>query len=635
MTIASPTLPANLLALTDSDFESGVGSWALVTNASSVTTSAAWAFTGSNSLQWTATASGTTQVGTKVYSATVGLPYVASGVINPGVSRSVQLLLRWFNGSSFVSQQISVAVTANGPTPFSVSGVCPVGCNGVQVSARISSAAASETERLDFMFLAQTDTQVLVDWANSPFGASSQAGQAFTDLTPLVRLDAGISCGRGRQDAVSEVQAGFASFTAHNTEGWFTAKDNASPWYGNVKLGRRLQINMADETGTWHTRFDGPLSEIDYVIDPTGEAVAQIQGADVLAFMARENDLNCWTVETVLADGPALHWTLDDPAGSVTAAETSGNSGPALRARYYAQGSQFAGLTFASGQGGVETQADAPSGTALGLFSSPLQSPYWTTAVVTGSNRPPSVNLSAQLPSYLNCGTGPGWSIETWAILDPTAFGSGGVLSPSASPLFLGTTLSLGDTASGHNLCVVADSSSGGGNAVWSVFTNQYPISLGGVSRGGYTSAASSSSFKMPTNGIPIHVALVCNGNSTGTLYINGAASVTLTSDIFTANYRYNWLDVGGAFQGLNGWQGNISVVSQYNYALTSGQVTAHYNAGRYGALSVSYTCRRSAARVVRFDSVFLVEPRERFGSDDDRVCGSVATGRFGEPSTV
>lgn len=577
--IAAPAFPTNLVSRADSDFESGVGSWAAVTDASAVTTSTAWAFTGTHSLQWTATSSAaSTMVATQAYTATALLPYAASAVISPGTARTVQLVLRWFNGATHVSDQGGLVVTANGPTPISVTGSCPVGCNGVEVAAQVNSPGAGEVEQLDLVFLTQTDTQILVDWVNSPFAPSSTAGQAFSDITGLVRLDQGISCGRGRQDAVSEVQPGAASFTVHNTEGWFTGHSTASPWWPNVKLGRRCQINMADELGVWHTRFDGPVSEIDHTITVNGEAVAPIQCADVLAYLGRQDNLGCWTVETVLGDGPALHWSLDDPDGSSSAAETSGNNGPALRPRFYSLGTNVPTLAFAAGQGGVETQADAPSNSALGLFSTPLPSPFWTTTV---SANAPSVNLGAQLPAYLNCGSGPGWSVEAWAVLDPTAFGSGGVLSGSASPQFWGSVFSLGDTRTGHSLMVSVEGQTGGA-ALWNVLTLQTPFSQGGSGRGSFFQATSSN-FTMPTSGIPLHVVLTCNGNGTGTLYVNGVATVSLIGSTFAAGYRYNWIDVGGAFQGLNGWQGNISCVSQYNFPLSSGQVTAHRNMGLHG----------------------------------------------------
>ena len=600
MSVASPgILPGNLLSLADQDFETGIGSWTVAFNGSGIAQSSAWSFTGTKSLTWLGSGTGNSQVSTGSYPVIAGRPYATSLVINPGATRACQIGIAWFTaGSVFISNSINTAVTvaANTPTPLSLATVAPATAAIGKVFAQVNAAANLEVEMIDFVYFAQTSVQVLCDWLHSPFFAGSTAGSSFFDLTPWVPIDRGMDFGRGRQDAVSTVQAGSASFTAYNTPGWFTANDSASPWYGNIKLGRRLQINVADEAGAWHTRFDGPVSGIDYEYDEVGNSHALISGADVLAFLDRQNKLSCWTREQVLLDGPSLHWALDEPSGQV-AYESSGNNGPPLRLRTY--GAPAATFAFASGNGGVETQANAPNTTTLGDSASPLPSPFFTTQEIHtfGQAQTSSAQLGGAIPP-ISTRTGSNFAVEFWVTLDPTQFTGGGFYNLTTSSHLL-CMLTLGDSRTGKNLTFSLDPSNGIGKA-WNVST--FPGPLGAFP---YIAAPPTiwppiatlavAATPFPDGGVPIHFAANVVGNDSGatlTLFINGVSSGTLALPKF---FTPNWIDVGGLYGGYGGWQGNVSLVSIYPNTVPGANFTTHAGVGTAGM----YRSSTSAGAIV------------------------------------
>ena len=112
--------------------------------------------------------------------------------------------------------------------------------------------------------------QVLVDWVNNPIGAGAVAGSNWTDISVYVSYTRGINISRGRQDNISVVQPSRCTISLMNDDGRFTPGNSASPYFPGVILGRRIQVNVKDELGAWHTRFDGMISEYDTIDTPTG-----------------------------------------------------------------------------------------------------------------------------------------------------------------------------------------------------------------------------------------------------------------------------------------------------------------------------------------------------------------------------
>lgn len=585
-------LPSNLLSLAAQSFESGAGGWRTWANTGTPVQSASGtAFEGNYSLSFTATASGTATVASPANVAPVaGKPHVASCQMLRPAGGQCRLLLAFYDGATAVSTVAGPIVTLPASTswqPLTIATVAPSGpLTQVVLLVEALSAAASETCGVDFAFIAPSPVQVLVDWLNPAYLTGSIAGNAFTDITPFVNIKSDtISIARGRQDAVSETQTGSCVLKVDNPTGWFTADSSATPWGTNgtnVSIGARLQVNVADESGAWHAVFDGSVTEFDYDVTPGGNmAYATLTANDVLRNLSNQQDLQSWTKQITLNDGPAYHWTLDDAQGALGASESSGNGGPPLLLRTYGSGASMAFQGYTGG--GVETMADtgsAPGAQYAATDSSPVAAPQFDTTTAasgTGGFGSASAQLSTQLPSdLLNSAQ---WSIEAWFMLDGSAY-----YSPTSGTQFM-TLFSLGNTRTGRSLSVALTPNGTSSPYTEDVFvlTAQQPIYAQTL---GTSSPSHSSAYAVgpsPTAGVPHHVVL-CNNAGTLTLYLDGGTPLIVgTMPSLNTKYGFNWLDIGGLFGGYGGWQGGISLVSIYNEVLTAGQIALHYDMGLDG----------------------------------------------------
>jgi len=171
--------------------------------------------------------------------------------------------------------------------------------------------------------------QVLIAWSTEPFNTSP----SWTDVTAWIRLDKPLSLQRGRQDNMTAVPAGRCTLTADNSDGRFTVGRSGSPWAPNVKIGRRIQVNIPDEAGTLHTRFDGLIGELPNTWEgmPGIEALAQIQASDILAWIARQPNLLSWTQQEMLADSPIALWSLADSSSVTQATDQAGQGALPLK----------------------------------------------------------------------------------------------------------------------------------------------------------------------------------------------------------------------------------------------------------------------------------------------------------------
>jgi len=69
------------------------------------------------------------------------------------------------------------------------------------------------------------------------------ASQVWTDITPYLDVKAGVRVTRGRTDEFSEMQPSTFACTLRN-DGRFTAQRPASPYYPNVKSGKRIRFGV-------------------------------------------------------------------------------------------------------------------------------------------------------------------------------------------------------------------------------------------------------------------------------------------------------------------------------------------------------------------------------------------------------
>src|SRR5208282_2269078 len=119
---------------------------------------------------------------------------------------------------------------------------------------------------------------------------------------------------------------------------------SGSPYYPDVKIGRRIQVNIPDQNGTLHTRFDGQITELPVTWEggPGLESLAVIQAADILAWLSRQPALLSWTQQEILADSPIALWSLADTSNVTQATDQAGQGAAPLQVISQGNGSGLA-----------------------------------------------------------------------------------------------------------------------------------------------------------------------------------------------------------------------------------------------------------------------------------------------------
>lgn len=614
MTIASPSiLNGNLFTIIDSDFESGSPTWAAYSGANAPSITASYAFVGTHSLTWTANSTSDTFVASGYYPCIGNNGYDVSGyVITPNASHDTYIGMAFYDnthtiigsatyGADNVSNvnmwQPLVGLFTSPPTAkyFKVIVWCGTG------------VVNAEPFAIDLMYVTDTIATVWIDWSNPTFAPNSASGADFMDMTPWVRLDQNISMFHGRQDAISEVQSGQATFFVQNDIGWFTPQKSGSPYFPNIGLGARTQINESDQAGSWYTRFDGAISEITYEVDVTGGTnLGQFSCSDVLAYMNRQDPISCWTKQTILADNPWLHWTLNDSGQANICSESSGNNGPPLRAiNYNINGT----VAWNNTSAGVETLANSaaptnfndsqywnpgsvvPTSPIRGLASgivgpetTPLGSVFLTPNITAQSAQNVFVGTDGyQFNAQLVIGGSPAPMVTSLANFTIEAYFcmSSVVAAQSGKNLGPFTVISLGTVR--QATCLVAGVYLNGGAFQLEYATYSQAPSFPFSSFGTTPPIISSNSATLSSAAnLPHHLVMEIVAGTPATLnvWVDGASAGSIT---LPAGQIYDTVCVGGAYGGHGNFAGNISCVSIYEYLLSQSQIATHAMVGQYG----------------------------------------------------
>ena len=153
------------------------------------------------------------------------------------------------------------------------------------------------------------------------------------DITGFVSLDAGIGIStRGRSDELSAAQPVTCALTLDNTDGRFSL---GAATYGALDVNRLIRVKVNGVN-----RFTGFVQSwpVAWPNGGPGLATAAITATDGRVWWAKR-ELRSFPEETILRYGPAAYWVLNEPEGSLLAADSSGNSGPSLRVSpEYAEG---------------------------------------------------------------------------------------------------------------------------------------------------------------------------------------------------------------------------------------------------------------------------------------------------------
>lgn len=181
--------------------------------------------------------------------------------------------------------------------------------------------------------------------------APDAVAPAWVDITAFVRMTPGITISRGRQDEFSTPQPGRLSLTLDNTDGRFTFANVSSPYFPNVLPYRRIRVSVIVAGNTFR-RFDGYVDGWPVAWQDASATVSLISigATDRLSRLSNLRTLRhpiieqlgapstaSWYLDssiysvldstTILGDGPAVLYGLQESAGSVTAGDSTGING--------------------------------------------------------------------------------------------------------------------------------------------------------------------------------------------------------------------------------------------------------------------------------------------------------------------
>lgn len=205
----------------------------------------------------------------------------------------------------------AVTATANQPT-ISSSAVqqVPAGVATVSAIANQPSLSGPSPRRIDVEFTAN----------------------AWTDITDYVLAEQGpIEIRRGRPDELSTVQPATISLWVNNSDGRFTPGLSSSPYYPNVRVGKRIRITVNTSAGTF-IRFTGRINAWPTAWQVVGTPPfmpAQITATDDFKRLGEIGELRSMLEEEILKDAvpngsySAVYYPLAEPNESITIASAT------------------------------------------------------------------------------------------------------------------------------------------------------------------------------------------------------------------------------------------------------------------------------------------------------------------------
>lgn len=155
--------------------------------------------------------------------------------------------------------------------------------------------------------------------------------RTWTDVSDYLELKAGIEIGFGRQDERSTADANTLRLTLDNSDGRFTALRSSAPYYPDVRIGTPIRVLATPVDGAESERFVGYIEQWPVSWDGTDEhAKAEISAVSRLARLGYDTGLRSVVEETVLGDSPVAYYTLGEPEGATSAADSSGHGNAPL-----------------------------------------------------------------------------------------------------------------------------------------------------------------------------------------------------------------------------------------------------------------------------------------------------------------
>lgn len=162
------------------------------------------------------------------------------------------------------------------------------------------------------------------------FSPPLSANPAWIEVTPWVDVEAGISISPGRTDGLSDVNASTCTLTVDNTDGRWTYTNTFGAWYGQLRKGCWLRVDLLPLSGTVSRRFTGYLNQLPSTWE--GQyATVQITSTDILSLLGTAPKYTTMISEDWLTDpygAPYIvgYFPLNEPQGSSYALDISGQA---------------------------------------------------------------------------------------------------------------------------------------------------------------------------------------------------------------------------------------------------------------------------------------------------------------------
>jgi hypothetical protein len=397
-------------------------------------------------------------------------------------------------------------------------------------------------------------TTVEIAFASQPEDTSP----VWVDVTQWVRSVSGIAITRGRQDQYDQTQPSRLTLSLLNPGGRFTPGNVSSPYYPNVKRGRRIRVSET-HNGVTYRRFTGFVDEwpVTWADASASVSYVDITASSRMARLGRAKTLQSIIGSEYLQDNPVAYYPLGEPEGALKAGNVSTTAQP-----------NMAVTAVGAGSTGNITFGDSTGPGTDGL----------TAALFTRVSATAGANLVMTSPAVISQGVPVAGSVllEAWFLTSTTA--EMGIAAATAAP-----------DASGF---------------AW------YAIALGVSATGKLTGIQSrgtpgSSEFSLASaatvsDGLTHHAALRVTdttGDTVATLFLDGAvvASTTLTG----AFWRYDLQRLIGGGGIVNScYAGTLSHVAIYDTPgteISNARIQQHYLAG-----STGFSGERSDQRITR-----------------------------------
>jgi hypothetical protein len=372
----------------------------------------------------------------------------------------------------------------------------------------------------------------------------------YVNVTSYTRLINGINITRGRQDQYETVQPARLSLTLINRDGRFTPGNVTSPYYPNVKKGRRIRVSET-WAGVTYIRFTGFIDEwpVEWADASATVADVQITATSRMARLGHGKTLASVIEVEYLLDNPVAYYTLGEDVGSLQAGNGSATVQPPMTVTPFGGGSN-ANITFGSATG--------PATDSL------------TAAAFTRVSAAAGAYLTMTSPNVFSQGTVAGSVlIEAWFV------------TSSAQEMGIANV----DSGSVHYAVALGVSATG---------------KLTGIQTNFGSVQFSLASTATVSDGLLHHAALRVTdttGNTVASLFLDGtlAASTTLTGDFWRLDLQRL---VGGGGIVNSAYSGTLAHVAVYATAgseISSTRIQQHYLAGTTG-----FSGERSDQRIQR-----------------------------------